>query len=140
MNVYRTKRLTVQAIRFDQHRKPWPSVVEPVYTNGIPEPRLEGGPVVVKNGDYILGIGATIFTLPPALFARLFEEGSAPAEDPRLAQALAEILDLEKKLADLRAAGPVGDPQVLLPSDFPPTQVLPATGNVDSNPNEGGLH
>lgn len=130
MNAFHTKKLTVKAVRFEQHRKPWPEAVEAVHTNGIPEPRLEGGNVPVRNGDYVVAVGPVLFTLPPAIFSRLFVEGEAEG-DSLLAKALEEIVALETRLNELlRDKEP--EPSVELhPDNF---DVLPGTGDV--NPNE----
>lgn len=135
MNDYHTKKLSVRAIRFDQHKKPWPLVVEPLYTNGIPEPRLEGGATVVRNGDYVVQVGPVLFTMPPSVFSRLFQDGRVDEGDPALAKALEDIVVLEKRLAELTAQDNA-EPAVSLHPDFMGEDELTATGA--KGPEEGG--
>ena len=115
MSEYSTKKAVVQAVRFEQHRKPWPEAVEAVYTHGIPEPRLEGGSQVVANGDWVVRAGTLVFTMPHNVFTTLFRAGG-PVEDTLLAVAMDKIVFLEREL-NARLAAERPDPDIALSPD-----------------------
>jgi len=75
MERYETKRLMVQAERFDLYRKPWPRSVETIIGDiGVPHPVIIGvqGNINLGHGDWIVYLPLGVVTMNDELFNTLF--------------------------------------------------------------------
>lgn len=115
MERYETKRLMVQAEKFNLYRKPWPRSVETIIGDvGVPHPVIIGvqGNIDLHHGDWIVYLPLGVVTMNDELFNTLFvkhEKYPAP-----------ELADVHVIVPPL----PAKDPKVQ-PLDEPPTVVTP---------------
>jgi hypothetical protein len=77
MKKFETKRLFVNAIKFDTYRKPWPHGVETVVGDiGVPHPVIIGtqGNTNLNHGDWIIYMPLGEVVMGDELFHALFQE------------------------------------------------------------------